>query len=140
MKKNRNCIAGQWVDAVSGKTFQNLNPADTRDVIGVFPESDVRDVEQAVQAAERAYSSWRLVPPPKRGDILLRTGLLLEKYKEALAQLMTREMGKVLKESLGDVQEAIDTALYFAGEGRRALMGDRPAERSTADGGGYSRG
>ena len=114
-----NYIGGQWVKSEWGKTFEDRNPADPSDLIGVFPESTVEDVERAVQAAEKAYDRWRLTPAPKRGDILMRAGLLLEKNKEELARLMTREMGKVLKEARGDVQEAVDMAYYVAGEGRR---------------------
>lgn len=114
-----NYIAGKWVKPEWGKTFEDRNPANTSDVLGLFPESTSEDVEKAVSAAENAYDKWRLLPAPKRGDILLRAGLILEKRKEELARLMTREMGKVLKEARGDVQEAVDMAYYVAGEGRR---------------------
>ena len=118
-KRFLNYIAGKWAGAESGKTFEDRNPADHRNLIGIFPESGPGDVERAVEAAEAAYPSWRLVPPPRRGEIILKAGLLLKERKEELARLMTREMGKILKESRGDVQEAIDMAYYAAGEGRR---------------------
>jgi len=116
-------IDGQWVESVSGEWFENRNPADRGDLVGLFAKGDARDVELAVVAAKRAYESWRLVPAPKRAEILQRAGRLLEERKEALARDMTCEMGKILDETRGDVQEAIDTAFYAAGEGRR-LFGD----------------
>ncbi len=120
MSKNfLNFIDGKWGKSERGKTFENRNPAEWSEVIGVFPESGPEDVESAVQAAEKAYEKWRLVPPPRRGEIILKVGLLLQERKEELAHLMTREMGKVLKETRGDIQEAIDMAYYVAGEGRR---------------------
>lgn len=114
-----NFIDGRWIPAKKGKTFPNFNPAHRDELIGTFPESGPEDVELAVRSAERAFPDWRLLPPPKRGEIILRAGLLLQENKEELARLMTKEMGKVLRESRGDVQEAIDMALYVAGEGRR---------------------
>ncbi len=114
-----NFIGGKWIKAVSGKTFENRNPANIKDKVGLFPDSRTQDVENAVQAAQKAYPSWRLVPPPKRGEIIMKAGLILEERKEMLARIMTREMGKVLKEARGDVQEAVDMAFYAAGEGRR---------------------
>lgn len=123
-----NYVDGKWVKPSSGKTFEDRNPADRTDLIGIFPDSRSQDVENAVQAAERAYASWRLVPAPKRGDIIMRAGLLLEKNKEMLARVMTREMGKVLKETRGDVQEAVDMAYYAAGEGRRLFGQTTPSE------------
>lgn len=124
----KNFIAGRWVDARSGRTFEDRNPADWDEVIGVFPSSDGSDVEEAVAAARKAYGSWHQVPAPKRGEVLRRAGELMLKYKEELARLMTREMGKVLKEARGDVQEGIDTALYAGGEGRRWLGQTVPSE------------
>lgn len=118
-KIHRNYIGGRWVKTESPKTFRSTNPADSSDVLGVFPESGSSDVGKAVDAARAALPDWRLVPPPKKGDLLMRAARLLEKDKESLARLMTREMGKVLKETRGDVQEAIDMAYYTAGEGRR---------------------
>jgi alpha-ketoglutaric semialdehyde dehydrogenase len=127
-KTYKNLIDGQWVMAHSGRTFENLNPADTRDVVGIFQASDAGDVADAVEAAARAFETWRLVPAPKRAEILYRTGELLLKKKEECARDMTREMGKVLSETRGDVQEAIDTAYYMAGEGRRLFGQTTPSE------------
>jgi len=115
----KNYINGKWVDAKSGKTFENRNPANWDDLIGVFPKSGPEDVEEAVKAAKKAFESWRLVPPPKRADIVKKTADLLVQRKEEIAREMTREMGKILLETRGDVQEGIDTGYYAAGEGRR---------------------
>ncbi|HZP06226.1 MAG TPA: aldehyde dehydrogenase family protein [Terracidiphilus sp.] len=123
-----NLIGGQWVPAVSGKTILNLNPADHSDVIGAFPASDAEGIAHAVAAAKKAFATWRLVPAPKRAEILLRTGTLLQERKEKYAREMTREMGKVLAETRGDVQEAIDEAFYVAGEGRRLFGQTTPSE------------
>ena len=111
-------IDGKWVDSSSGETFQRINPA-TEEVVATFSKGDRQDANKAVDSAERAFSSWSETPPPKRGKILLRFASLLEENKEQLAREMTEEMGKVLVESRGDVQEAIDMAEYMAGEGRR---------------------
>ncbi len=124
----RNLIAGEWAAARSGKTYVNRNPANTDEVIGEFPLSGEADVEEAVAAAREAYKSWRLVPPPKRAEILFRTAELLVKGKEEFAGDMTREMGKVLAETRGDVQEAIDMTYYMAGEGRRLFGQTTPSE------------
>jgi acyl-CoA reductase-like NAD-dependent aldehyde dehydrogenase len=115
----KNYINGKWVDAKSGKTFENRNPANWDDIIGIFPRSGPEDVEEAVKAARKAYQSWRLVPPPKRADIIKKAADLLVQRKEEIAREMTREMGKILLETRGDVQEGIDTGYYAAGEGRR---------------------
>ena len=123
-----NYIDGQWLAAKSEKTFENRNPAKRDDLIGLFPASSVADVDAAVQAATKAFASWRLVPAPKRGEILYRVGELLKKNKEELARIETREMGKVLKETRGDVQEGIDCAFLNAGEGRRLFGETTPAE------------
>ena len=122
-KKYLNYIQGRWIPAKDGRSFPNINPANQKEVVGYFPESGPEEVEQAVQAAEQAFPEWRLVPAPKRGEIILKAGLLLKENKEELARLMTKEMGKVLRETRGDIQEAIDMALYVAGEGRR-LFGE----------------
>jgi aldehyde dehydrogenase (NAD+) len=124
----QNLIGGQWLPAASGKTILNLNPADHTDVVGAFPSSHAEDVALAVAAAKKAFATWRLVPAPKRAEILLRAGLLLQTRKEQYARDMTREMGKVLAETRGDVQEAIDEAFYVAGEGRRLFGQTTPSE------------
>jgi aldehyde dehydrogenase (NAD+) len=123
-----NLIGGQWLPAAGGKTILNLNPADHSDVVGAFPSSNGDDVALAVAAAKKAFATWRLVPAPKRAEILLRAGLLLQQRKERYAHDMTREMGKVLAETRGDVQEAIDESFYVAGEGRRLFGQTTPSE------------
>jgi aldehyde dehydrogenase (NAD+) len=123
-----NLIGGKWLQAAGGKTVLNLNPADHSDVVGAFPSSHADDVAQAVAAAKKAFATWRLVPAPKRAEILVRTGILLQQRKEQFAHDMTREMGKVLAETRGDVQEAIDEAFYVAGEGRRLFGQTTPSE------------
>jgi len=124
----RNYIGGRWRPALSGQTFESRNPAHRDQVVGTFARSQAADVTAAVDAAAAALPSWRLVPPPERGEILLRVGALLEEAKEDLARLMTREMGKVLSEARGDVQEGIDMAKYIAGEGRRMFGQTVPSE------------
>jgi alpha-ketoglutaric semialdehyde dehydrogenase len=127
-KKFQNYIDGRWVDAISGKTFENRNPANWDEVIGTFPLSGKEEVDQAVKAARRAFESWRLVPAPKRGDIMKKVGDILTARKEEIARQMTREMGKVLLETRGDVQEGIDTAYYGASEARRLFGHTVPSE------------
>ncbi len=124
----RNLIGGQWVAARSGKTFKNVNPADHSDVVGEFPASAAEDIADAAAAAKKAFATWRLTPAPKRAEILYRAGNLLLQRKEKFANDMTREMGKVLAETRGDVQEAIDEAFYVAGEGRRLFGKTTPSE------------
>jgi len=124
----RNLIAGEWRPARSGKTFSNINPADHSDIVGEFPASGPEDVADAVAAAKKAFATWRLVPAPKRAEILYRAGRLLQERKEQFARDMTREMGKVLAETRGDVQEAIDESFYVAGEGRRLFGKTTPSE------------
>ena len=126
-KTFQNFIGGEWVDASSGETFESRSPA-TGETIGVFPKSGAEDVAHAVDAAQAAYEEWRLVPAPKRGEILMRFAQILEREKAALTDLMTREMGKVKVESGGDVQEAIDMTYYMAGEGRRMFGQTTPSE------------
>jgi aldehyde dehydrogenase (NAD+) len=116
------------VEAKSGKTFENRNPANRHDLLGLFPASGQEDIDDAVEAAQKAFGHWRLVPAPKRGEILYRVGELLRQHKEPIALTMTREMGKILKETRGDVQEGIDTAFYAAGEGRRFFGQTTPSE------------
>ena len=124
----QNLIGGQWLPAAGGETILNLNPADHSDVIGEFPASTAEDVDRAVIAAKEAFATWRLVPAPKRAEILVRAGNILVQNKEKFAREMTREMGKVLAETRGDVQEAIDEAFYVAGEGRRLFGITTPSE------------
>jgi aldehyde dehydrogenase (NAD+) len=124
----KNYIDGKWRSAQTGKTFENRNPAKRNDLIGLFPASGPGDVDDAVEAAKKAFASWRLVPAPKRGELLYRAGELLKKHKEELARVETREMGKILKETRGDVQEGIDCAFYNAGEGRRLFGETTPSE------------
>lgn len=128
MKRFQNFINGSWVDASSGETFDNVNPADTSDVIGRFPLSTAADVDRAVASARRGFEAWRATPAPLRGDIMRRAGDLLAARKEEIAALMTREMGKPLAETRGDVQEGIDTAYYAATEGRRLFGHTVPSE------------
>jgi aldehyde dehydrogenase (NAD+) len=115
----KNVIGGEWVESRSGQTFENKNPANVRDIAGIFPRSNKDDVADAVEAAKKAFERWRLTPAPRRGEIIFRCAQILQERKEDYARDMTREMGKVIKETRGDVQEAIDTAYYMAGEGRR---------------------
>lgn len=128
IKKYKNYIGGEWVKSASNEWFDNVNPADTTDIIGRFPASNTEDVNAAVSAAKDAATRWRRTPAPKRAEILFRLAQILEKNKDAFTQQMTREMGKVLKEAGGDVQEAIDCTYYTAGEGRRLHGFTTPAE------------
>ncbi len=127
-KTYKNFIAGKWVAPSTGRYIQNRNPADTTDLIGRFPESGKADVEAAVASARRGFDLWSKVPAPARGDVLRRVGDLMTAQKEVLADAMTREMGKVLTETRGDVQEGIDTAYYAATEGRRLFGHTVPSE------------
>lgn len=124
----RLCINGEWVDSVSGVTFPSDNPAKPRQILGVFQKGNREDIAKAVEAAQAAFESWRETPAPKRGAILLKTAQLLQDNKERLAREMTMEMGKVLSEARGDVQEAIDITEYMAGEGRRLFGSTTPSE------------
>jgi len=124
----RNYVGGEWREAAGGQTFESTNPARRSDVIGIFQRSGAADVEAAVGSAAKAARVWREVPVPERGEILYTVARLLEERKEDLAQLMTREMGKVIKEARGDVQEGIDMAKYIAGEGRRYFGQTVPSE------------
>jgi len=124
----RNLIRGEWVGARSGRTFASRNPANRDELIGEFPASAAADVDAAVAAAKEAFPAWSATPAPKRGEILFRIARLLVEHKDELARLMTREMGKVLPEARGDVQEAIDVAYYMAGEGRRLFGYTTPSE------------
>src|SRR6266699_1675275 len=127
-KTYQNYIGGRWVPSAGGEWLANINPADTRDVVGRFPRSTEEDVDRAVAAAADAFDHWRRTPAPRRAGILFRLGEILIRNKESFAADMTREMGKVLKETGGDVQEAIDCTYYTAGEGRRLHGFTAPAE------------
>ena len=127
-KTYHNYIAGQWVPSRSGDWIENRNPADTRNVVGRFPLSTSDDVNAAVSAAAGAFDGWRLTPAPRRAELLFRLGEILIRDKDKYTADMTREMGKVLKEAGGDVQEAIDCTYYAAGEGRRLHGFTTPAE------------
>ncbi|HKB79945.1 MAG TPA: aldehyde dehydrogenase family protein [Thermoanaerobaculia bacterium] len=127
-REYRNYIDGQWVRSTSGKTFENRNPANREDLIGTFQESNADDLNAAVEAAHHAFNLWRLTPAPKRAEFLYAVGTILKRDKEKIAREMTREMGKVLEETRGDVQEAIDMALLMAGEGRRLFGVTTPSE------------
>lgn len=128
MKIYSNLIGGRWIPSHSGRTMSDLNPGDTRDQIAVVQRSSAADVRKAVRAAKDALPAWSALPAPKRGQILFRSAALLESRKEALAALMRREMGKSIDEARGDVQEAIDTAYFYAGEGRRLYGRTTPSE------------
>jgi alpha-ketoglutaric semialdehyde dehydrogenase len=123
-----NFIDGEWRPSATGRTFASLNPADTHDLIAYFQLSNAADVAAAVRAAEMAFPAWRDTPAPKRGELLYRFGALIAENKERLARAMTREMGKVLPETRGDVQEGIDIAFLMAGEGRRMFGDTVPSE------------
>ena len=123
-----NYIAGRWVPSRSGTLFENRNPADQADLIGSFQESTPEDAADAVAAASHAFPSWRLVPAPRRAEILFRAAQLIAARKEDYAREMTREMGKVVEETRGDVQEAIDMTYFMAGEGRRLYGQTVPSE------------
>ncbi len=128
MKTFKNFIGGDWVPPIGGEYFENQNPADISDTIGRFPLSNTSDVERAVESAKRGFELWRATPAPARGDVMRRIGDLMTKRKEEIADIMTREMGKPLTETRGDVQEGIDTAYYAATEGRRLFGHTVPSE------------
>src|SRR5688572_20488210 len=124
----QNYIGGRWVPAASGRVFENRNPADRADLIGLFQDSGPGDADAAVEAAVRAYEAWRLVPAPRRAEMLFAAARLIAERKEPFARDMTREMGKVLEETRGDVQEAVDMTFFMAGEGRRLTGHTVPSE------------
>jgi alpha-ketoglutaric semialdehyde dehydrogenase len=127
IREYRNFIGGEWVNAASGETFESTSPADG-ETIGIFPRSGPEDVDRAVAAAKEAFEEWRLVPAPKRGELLFAFARLLVEHKDELTDLMTHEMGKVRAEAGGDVQEAIDMSYYMGGEGRRLFGQTTPSE------------
>lgn len=123
----KNLIDGKWVDSVSGRRFERRNPANG-ELVAEYTRSDARDVDAAVAAAAKAFKSWRLYPAPKRGELLFKAAQMLNDRKEQFAREMTEEMGKVISEARGDVQEAIDMTFYMAGEGRRLYGQTTPSE------------
>ncbi len=127
-KKYQNFIAGEWVDPIDGEYFENRNPADNSDLIGEWPRSKASDLERAIASAHRGFEIWKNTPAPLRGDVIRRAGDIIAARKEEFARAMTREMGKVLNETRGDVQEGIDTAYYAATEGRRLFGHTVPSE------------
>src|SRR3989304_4581146 len=127
MKKYGLYINGEWIPSSSGKTFETRNPADG-ETLAFFQEGTEKDVKKAVEAAERAFPQWRKFPPPKRGEILLKAAAIMRERKEELGKMVTQEMGKVIAEGKGDVQEAIDFLEYISGEGRRLLGETTPSE------------
>src|SRR5881396_3315239 len=124
----KNFIAGEWAEPTSREYFENRNPADQNDLIGLFPRSGAADMQRAIASAQRGFARWSKTPAPGRGQVLQRVAQLLVERKEAIARAMTREMGKVLAETRGDVQEGIDTAFYAATEGRRLFGRVVPSE------------
>src|SRR5687767_9818805 len=128
MKNFKNFIAGKWREPDGGQYFENHNPADRDDLIGMFPKSTAKDVDDAVKSAQKGFEAWRSTPAPARGDVLRAVGDIMAKRKDEIADLMTREMGKPLQETRGDVQEGIDTAYYAASEGRRLFGHTVPSE------------
>src|ERR1700740_1778591 len=124
----KNFINGEWVESRSGKAYENRNPANNDELVGMFVSGTEEDANQAIDAAKEAYKKWRLVPAPKRAEIMFRAAEILLQRKEEFSKDMTREMGKVLPEARGDVQEAIDMTYYMAGEGRRLFGQTTPSE------------
>ncbi len=129
----KNYINGKWKSGNEGSTFRSINPADKRSVVGVVTKSSRIDVDEAATAAREAYKTWRLVPVPRRGEILFRAAEIMSREKKSLGMLVTREMGKILPEGLGDVQEAIDMAYYMGSEGRRLSGETVPSELQDKD-------
>lgn len=118
-KEFLNYIGGKYTKSLSGKTFSNINPAQKDEILGIFPRSTKEDVGMAVKAAKEAFKEWSEVPPPARARILFKAGEIMAAKKEELAKVIVGEMGKTVKEALGEVQGSIDTAYFMAGEGRR---------------------
>jgi acyl-CoA reductase-like NAD-dependent aldehyde dehydrogenase len=128
MKEYKNLINGKFSDSKSGRKYENHNPANWNEIVGIFPKSNAEDLNTAIEAAKKAYKKWRRVPWPKRSEIMRKVANIMMKKKEEVAQLMTREMGKVIKETRGDVQEGIDTAHYASIEGRKFFGYTLPSE------------
>ena len=124
----KNFIGGVWVESATGRTFKSYNPAHTGQEVGVFQDSSRVDIDRAVEFANDAFKMWKNVPAPKRAEILFKAAQIMERDKECIAKQMTQEMGKIIAETRGDVQEAIDMAYYAAGEGRRLAGETNPSE------------
>ena len=127
----KNYIGGEWVESSGGGTFERHNPA-TGELVGAFTKSGPEAVDRAVAAAKKAFATWRLYPAPKRGEMLFKVARMLEDRKEDLAREMTQEMGKVLNEARGDVQEAIDNPRSFHVSGRMEV--ERGISATTREG------
>jgi alpha-ketoglutaric semialdehyde dehydrogenase len=125
----KNFIGGEWVGAASGRTFDNVNPADISDVVGVFQQSGTEDARQAIDAARAAQPAWAAIPAPKRGEILFRAANILESRADAVAREMTREEGKTLPEARGEVGRAVNILRFIGGEGARLSGQHAPSER-----------
>src|SRR5260221_14565712 len=123
----KNFIAGKWVSSSKKSTFNTINPAN-EDVLAEIHAADIADVHAAVEAATKAFQPWRLTPAPLRGELLFKVADILKQKKEELAQLITQDMGKVITEARGDIQEGIDMAYFMGGEGRRSLGYTPPVE------------
>jgi len=119
MEKYSNLIGGKLVPPLSEEYFENLNPADQSDIVGLFPKSGEMDIALAVDAAQKTFLRWSSMPAPKRGELIYKAGELLLKNQENLARVIVREMGKTLPESMGDIKSSADVAFFMAGEGRR---------------------
>ena len=124
----KNFMGGVWMESASEKTFKSYNPAHTGQELGEFQDSNELDINQAVDFARDAFKMWKNTPAPKRAEILFKAAQIMERDKECIAKGMTQEMGKIIAETRGDVQEAIDMAYYAAGEGRRLSGETNPSE------------
>ena len=124
-----NYVAGQWVDCKAKRTFPNVNPANRDEIVGLFQSSGEEDVTAACDAAQQAQSAWAALPAPRRGEYLFKAAEILESRHSKLAEEMTREEGKTLPESKGEVKRAINIFRYFGGEGARQFSYQIPSER-----------
>src|SRR5438105_756473 len=128
MRRYKNFINGQWVDSSSGKTIPNINPANTDDIIGHAPQSTREEAKAAIEAAQAAFTGWRNTPAPARGRIIAKAVQLSYERKEEIARTMTREEGKTLSESRGEVQKGINLLEYYAGQSFRIEGRTSPSE------------
>ena len=128
MTTYQNFIGGEWIKSSASKSAPNVNPANTDDVIGDIPLATREEARRAVEAAAEAFAKWRSTPAPTRGRIVAQAARLLEKNKEELAQTLTREEGKTIAESRGELQRSINVAEFCAGESRRLTGETIPSE------------